>query len=197
MEQNVQVVGKKLWHIVRVAFFIVRKNMSKRKLLLDLKYLVMKRPKLTGKSLVKKLTHHNHNHNHQRHSGAYEFSCSNTPNHPFQFNHNKKAHKNKDYTKFSIYEEVEGCEIQAVNKVIEMMTNSNCQIDDVEGSPFPYFYSPVLAGFGTSGSPIVRVTDSPYLLHDVEPGNYKVDEAADEFIQRFYNNLKQQRIMDA
>ncbi|KAL2936284.1 DNA polymerase alpha-associated DNA helicase A [Bienertia sinuspersici] len=67
------------------------------------------------------------------------------------------------------------------------------------GSPLPYFYSPVLSGFEFGvgkRSPVVRVTDSPYPLYE-EMGNCKVDEAAEEFIQRFYNQLKQQRITDA
>ncbi|XP_056698763.1 uncharacterized protein [Spinacia oleracea] len=194
MEQNVQVVTKKLWHVVRVAFFMVRKNMSKRKLLLDLKYLTMKRPKLAGKLYAGKLAHHH------RPSGAYECNCTNTPSNPnyfaFQFNNNERAHKNKDYTSSPIYEEVEECEIHAVNKVLEMIMTPNSQIDDIEGSPLPYFYSPVLDGFGLGRTPIVRVTDSPYPLHDNEVGNYKVDEAAEEFIQRFYNHLKQQKITD-
>lgn len=194
MEQNVQVMAKKLWHIVRVAFFMVRKNMSKRKLLLDLKYFAMKRPKIADKSLVGKVTpHHDF-------GGAYEFSCSNTPNHSnyfhFQFKHKKRSHKSKNNAHAPIYEDVEESELHAVNKVLEMMlTSGNCQNNDVDGSPFPYFYSPALSGFGPS--PVVRVTDSPYPLHEGDVGNSKVDEAAEEFIQRFYDQLRKQRIRDS
>ncbi|CAO2815457.1 unnamed protein product [Amaranthus hypochondriacus] len=191
MEQNAQ-VAKKLWHIVRVAFFMLRKNMSKRKLLLDLKYLTMKRPKLAGRSSAGKLTHHHHYYG----GGAYEFSCSNTPNHPnyifpFQFNHKKKSPKPTP-----IYEEIDENEVQTINKMLEtMLSTRNYQNDDVEGSPIPYFLSP-LPGFGVGQGPIVRVTDSPYSLHGNEVGNNKVDEDAEDFIQRFHDQLRQQRMVD-
>ena len=186
MEQNAQVVAKKLWHIVRVVYVMLRKNLSKRRLLLDLKYLTMKRPKLAGKPFTG---------NHHHGGEEYEFSCSNTPNHPnyifpFQFNHNKK---NQNYHAI-IYEESH--EIYTINKVLETVLNSgNFQNDDVEGSPFPYFYSPLALRVGQS--PIVRVTDSAYSLHEIGNGNiYKIDEAAEDFIQRFYDQLRQQRIRD-
>lgn len=52
--------------------------------------------------------------------------------------------------------------------------------------------SPALPGFGKS--PIVRqlrITDSPFPLRDADEDN-QVDEAAEEFIQRFYNDLRRQ-----
>ena len=71
-------MAKKAWHTVRVAAFMLRKNIYKKKLLLDLKCFTMKRPKLAGKSLAAgKLTlHHHHD------GGAYELICSSTSNHP-------------------------------------------------------------------------------------------------------------------
>lgn len=53
----------------------------------------------------------------------------------------------------------------------------------------------VLPGFGRS--PIgrqLRVTDSPFPLKDEGGGDGKVDKAADEFISRFYKDLKSQKI---
>lgn len=52
--------------------------------------------------------------------------------------------------------------------------------------------SPALPGFGRT--PMVRqlrVTDSPFPLRDVE-GNSHVDEKADEFISRFYRDLRRE-----
>ncbi|KAI3761583.1 hypothetical protein L1987_52003 [Smallanthus sonchifolius] len=51
--------------------------------------------------------------------------------------------------------------------------------------------SPALPGFGRS--PMVRqlrVTDSPFPLSNV--GDSHVDEAAEQFISRFYNDLRRQ-----
>ncbi|XP_074287691.1 uncharacterized protein LOC141612840 [Silene latifolia] len=144
----------------------------------------MKRPKLTH--------HHHHRDN------AYEFSCSNTPCH-----FNKRAHKS--HARNKIYRDEER-EFQAVNRVLDMMlnvsnNNSNARNEDVEGSLFTC--SPVLPGFGFGRSPMVRelrVTDSPYLVQSYEDGemcNYHVDEAAEEFIKKFYDQLQQQRITEA
>lgn len=52
--------------------------------------------------------------------------------------------------------------------------------------------SPALPGFGRS--PMVRqlrITDSPFPLRDVDEDSH-VDEAAEEFIMKFYKELKQQ-----
>ena len=56
--------------------------------------------------------------------------------------------------------------------------------------------SPALPGFGRS--PMVRqlrITDSPFPLKDID-GDGEVDKAAEEFIERFYNELKRQKNMD-
>ena len=54
--------------------------------------------------------------------------------------------------------------------------------------------SPALPGFGRS--PMVRqlrVTDSPFPLMEAEEDrNHQVDKAAEEFIKRFYKELKKQ-----
>ncbi|KAK9666076.1 hypothetical protein RND81_14G158700 [Saponaria officinalis] len=192
MEQNVQVIAKKAWHIAKVVYFLLRKNISKRKFLLELKYLATKRPKLTGKTTY-------HHKNHHNCGGAYEFSCSNTPSHQTYFNHNKRGNKSKDYYYCPTIHARDGeRELHAVNRVLDMMlTVGNGQNNgDVESSLFSY--SPVLPGFGFGRSPVVRelrVTDSPYALLNNDEGemiDYRVDEAADEFIKRFYDQLKQQ-----
>ncbi|KAI3786096.1 hypothetical protein L1987_45223 [Smallanthus sonchifolius] len=53
--------------------------------------------------------------------------------------------------------------------------------------------SPALSGFGRS--PVVRqlrVTDSPFPVNNVDEDNH-VDEAAERFISRFYNDLRRQK----
>nr|XP_016505410.1 PREDICTED: uncharacterized protein LOC107823298 [Nicotiana tabacum] len=52
--------------------------------------------------------------------------------------------------------------------------------------------SPALPGFGrTPTVRQLRVTDSPFPLRDGE-GNSQVDEKADEFISRFYRDLRRE-----
>ncbi|KAK1434137.1 hypothetical protein QVD17_11055 [Tagetes erecta] len=164
MEQNIPVFAKKVWRLVRVLYFMLRKNISKSKLLLDLSKM-MKRDKIVGK----------HVHNLSPPSGEYEFSCSNTPStkhHPFSlFTFHKKHHSNN-----------EDVDIMAVNaavmKAMEMVHSEAA--------------SPVLFGFGRS--PVVRqlrVTDSPFPLSGVDEDCH-VDEAAERFISRFYNDLRRE-----
>ncbi len=54
--------------------------------------------------------------------------------------------------------------------------------------------SPALPGFGRS--PMVRqlrITDSPFPLRDIDEDSVHVDKAAEEFIERFYKELRQQK----
>jgi len=52
--------------------------------------------------------------------------------------------------------------------------------------------SPALPGFGrTPKARQLRVTDSPFPLHDTDT-DAEVDKAADAFIRRFYSQLRKQ-----
>lgn len=195
MEQNLPVLAKKVWSLVRVVYFMLRKGMSKRKLLLDLNMMI-KRGKIAGKALQNLMFHHHNNwaaftsatnrrsHHHSNHHisisnnshppvDEYEFSCSNSPA-PFSlFSFHKKHH----------YSKAEDVDMMAVNaavlKAMEMIHSETS--------------SPALPGFGRS--PMVRqlrVTDSPFPLSSVEDEDNHVDEAAEQFISRFYNDLRRQ-----
>lgn len=80
-------MAKRLWNVLRVSFFMIRKGiMSKRKLIMDMN-MMMKRGKLMRKTLNNLLFHHHHHHHHSKamaRGGSalqeYEFSCSNSPN---------------------------------------------------------------------------------------------------------------------
>ncbi|KAK9666067.1 hypothetical protein RND81_14G157800 [Saponaria officinalis] len=191
MEQNTPSMAKKIWNIMRVAFFMLRKGICKRKILMDLN-LVMKRSKIAGKALQNLMFHH-HNHHHESISkvglddqskpqGEYEFSCSNTPLYRHYFtNKRSKNHHNKNYS----IEDMKN--IEDVNNVFDMMMLNSS--DEIVAA------SPVL---GLGFNPTVRqlrVTDSPFPLQSGENnnGDKHVDEAADEFIKKFYSQLKQQK----
>ncbi|XP_076910342.1 uncharacterized protein LOC143567955 [Bidens hawaiensis] len=168
MEKNVQVLPKKVWRLVRVLYFMLRKNISKSKLLLDLNKM-MKRHKITGESVQ----------NLSPPADEYEFSCSNSPstnNHHFSLfsfhkkHHSKNIDSNEDLDMMAVNE--------AVLKAIEMSHSETV--------------SPTLPGFGRS--PMVRqlrITDSPFPLSSVDEDNH-VDVAAEKFISRFYNDLRRQ-----
>lgn len=103
----------------------------------------------------------------------YEFSCSNTPlirrrrKRYYQHRHNYKHQKVfVDDIKFSEYQST------------------------VEASPA---FS--LPGFGRSPVTVrqLRVTDSPFSIKDADENTDQLDKAAEEFINKFYNELDKQK----
>ncbi|PWA41143.1 hypothetical protein CTI12_AA556370 [Artemisia annua] len=175
MEQNLPVFTNKVMKFVRVLYFMLRKGISKSKLLFDLNRM-MKRGKIASKSLHNLMFHNHHHHNNWATNfetnvypppGEYEFSFSNSPstnNHPFSLFH-KKHHSNN--------RETDALDMMAVNaavlKAMEIIRSENA--------------SPALPGFGRS--PLVRqlrVTDSPFPLSSVDEDSHVVDEAAEQFI---------------
>ncbi|KAL0354635.1 UNVERIFIED_CONTAM: hypothetical protein Sradi_3910400 [Sesamum radiatum] len=182
MEQNLPIIAKKFWHIVKIVYFMLRKGISKAKLLADLN-IAMKRGKIAGKSAMHNLMFHHHGAAAAAASSStdvnvepqlaytvpvneYEFSCSNSPafHLPFHLNKRKRSHKPVDG-------ELLAAALEVVNSAAA---------------------SPALPGFGRT--PMVRqlrITDSPFPLRDVEEDSH-VDEAAEKFIKKFYRDLRQQ-----
>ncbi|KAL3528701.1 hypothetical protein ACH5RR_008023 [Cinchona calisaya] len=209
MEQNMPMIAKKFWHMLRVAYFMLRKGISKGKLMIDLN-MMMKRGKIAGKAIQNLMFHHHHSHhssatftaNHHRRSndkhlpfGApsgeyYEFSCSNSPAYPnfhLPFHLNKR---NKHTNLFSCTHvpdtrEDDVMAVHALTRALEMLHSETA--------------SPALPGFGKS--PMVRqlrITDSPFPLKDVDDeDSHVVDEAAEKFISKFYKDLRRQNAMAA
>ncbi|XP_055819815.1 uncharacterized protein LOC129888811 [Solanum dulcamara] len=202
-EQNLPVIAKKFWNIVRIAFFMLRKSISKRKLMVDFN-LIMKRGKIASKAAIQNLMFHYMTHQWSfavdknlpfsppHNNNEYEFSCSNTPN--FQlpsFNFNKR-NKNKylfsqsqtydnNMSAIATHEDDVIVVNAAVMKALEMIHESET------ASPGANY----LPGFGRT--PLVRqlrVTDSPFPLNTEEDS--RVDEAAEAFISKFYRNLRWQ-----
>ncbi|KAD2806221.1 hypothetical protein R6Q59_028766 [Mikania micrantha] len=177
MEQNLPVLAKKFWKLMRVVLSMIRKGILKKKLLLDISMMI-KRGKIAGKGLQNLMFHH-HNHpaefaiNHR--PGEYEFSCSNSPsthNHPFSlFSFHKKHHSSTQHAQ-------DDHEIMVLNaavlKAMKMIQSETA--------------SPVLPGFGVVRQ--LRVTDSPFPLRCADDQDSHVDEAAEQFISRFYNDLR-------
>ncbi|XP_015078947.1 uncharacterized protein LOC107022885 [Solanum pennellii] len=184
MDQKLPIVVKKFWKIVRVVYFMLRKGLSsKRKLIFDLN-LLMKRGKIAGKAAFQNLMFHDHNINHGHQSSSkeyYEFSCSNSPTFHLPFHINKRINKHSQLKHASEHEDVSMINT-VVLKALEMLESET--------------ESPALPGFGRS--PTVRqlrITDSPFLLRsdtDNDEMINHVDEKADEFISRFYRELRRE-----
>ncbi|KAJ7969548.1 Avr9/Cf-9 rapidly elicited protein [Quillaja saponaria] len=197
MEPSPPVVAKKLWNMVRIVFFMLRKGICKSKLMVDL-HLMLKRGKLASKAIVNNLMLHHHyaaftcrsNDSHLSFISPreYEFSCSNSPAYPiFQINKRNKHHHHHHgahhHFPKSSYRYDDVTTVNAVQKMLEMLNNDI----SVEASPLV-----TLPGFGKS--PIgkqLRITDSPFPLKD--EGDSQVDKAADDFITKFYKDLKLQK----
>ncbi|XP_015078911.1 uncharacterized protein LOC107022846 [Solanum pennellii] len=177
MDQNLPVIAKKFWKIVRVAYFMLRKGLSsKRKLMFDLN-LLMKRGKIAGKAAFQNLMFQGHNNNiHQSISKEYyEFSCSNSPSFHLPFNMNKRINKHNHN---AVPDDVSMMNA-AVLKALEMLQSETA--------------SPALPGFGrTPTVRQLRITDSPFPLTSEADNISHVDEKADEFISRFYRDLRRE-----
>jgi hypothetical protein len=73
--------------------------------------------------------------------------------------------------------------MSAMKAVLEMLNNDQTIVEA----------SPALPGFGRS--PMVRqlrVTDSPFPLRNDDEKDNQVDKAAEDFINRFYSQLRRQ-----
>ncbi|KAL3366430.1 hypothetical protein AABB24_011220 [Solanum stoloniferum] len=178
MDQKLPVIAKKFWKIVRVAYFMLRKGLSsKRKLMFDLN-LLMKRGKIAGKAAFQNLMFqgHNNNINESTSKEYYEFSCSNSPafHLPFHLNKRINKHNQTEHDDVSMMN-------AAVLKALEMLQSETA--------------SPALPGFGrTPTVRQLRITDSPFPLREADNGDMisHVDEKADEFISRFYRDLRRE-----
>ncbi|XP_049411810.1 uncharacterized protein LOC125874822 [Solanum stenotomum] len=182
MDQKLPVIAKKFWKIVRVAYFMLRKGLSsKRKLMFDLN-LLMKRGKIAGKAAFQNLMFQGHNNNNIHDSSSkeyYEFSCSNSPAFHLPFHINKRINKHS-------HNVIEHDDVSMMNaavlKALEMLQSETA--------------SPALPGFGrTPTVRQLRITDSPFPLREADDNGdmiCHVDEKADEFISRFYRDLRRE-----
>ncbi|GAB2293497.1 hypothetical protein Dimus_027698 [Dionaea muscipula] len=193
-------IAKRLWGIVHVMFFMLRKGISKRKLLVDLN-MIVKRGKIAGKALGNLRFHHHHHHHCQ--DASYEFSCSSTPSYHLPFCV-PVIQRNKHHEYFSTcvlpQPPANYGDVDEDYNYDDDSTTVNLAYDDGSCRSIEVLPSGLLPGFGFGQSPMVRplrITDSPVPAQD---GNWEedgvdqhVDEAAEEFIKRFYDQLKLQK----
>ncbi|PSS07405.1 Early growth response protein like [Actinidia chinensis var. chinensis] len=214
MEQtNLPVVTKRVWKLVRVMFFILRKGISKGKLMVDLN-MMMKRGKIAGKAIHNLMFHHHtasssssKRRSHDGHASfagphEYEFSCSNSPAFPFHLITKRNKHNSHNHFFACAHApatEDDAVTVNAVKKALEML-NSEAgagfwQSPAVRDLIYSELSSPALPGFGrTPAVRQLRITDSPFPLRDVDEDSH-VDKAAEAFIDKFYKDLRKQNRM--
>ncbi|XP_058774173.1 uncharacterized protein LOC131648432 [Vicia villosa] len=176
MENNLPVISKRVWSLVRVAFFMLRKEISKGKIMMNLNMILRRRSKLAGKAIANLISHHpNHGgstsnrHSHNSHqqftsSREYEYSCSNTPNHFFSIGKRHHIHNHKHNAQARLTHDEEVTTMNAMKAVVEMLYNDQAIVEVSPGFP----------------------------LRDDDEKDNQVDEAAEAFIKRFYSQLKKQ-----
>ncbi|KAF9615288.1 hypothetical protein IFM89_022615 [Coptis chinensis] len=179
MEPNPEVIADKLWNIVQVLLFMIKKNVSKNKLVLNLHHLMMKRGK-TAKKAIENIVLNNNStfgcipqdpHLAFISPKEYEFSCSNSPAFPFHASTKRRHRRHSNDVTAGVW------------KRLEKLNN-----EAREASPLVLYPK-----FGKS--PLVRqlrITDSPFSVGEGE-ANSHVDEEAGEFIERFYAQLRHQK----
>ncbi|KAL5860846.1 hypothetical protein ACOSQ4_002142 [Xanthoceras sorbifolium] len=205
------VVAKKLWNVLRITFFMIRKGLvSKRKLIMDMN-LMMKRGKLLRKSLSNLMSHHlNHHHHHSKHvtRGSfgiqeYEFSCSNSPN-PVFFHVSKRKHHYFPCINTPQVLEEEEEDLEVPDRANYYEPKAVVLVPKTPEYTFNFRFDAADLSPGEKRSPSkmppspfsVRVSN--YSSEDDEindGGNGQVDDRAEEFIRMFYEQLRGQSRM--
>ena len=195
MESHAPIIAKKLWNVLRITFFMIRKGfISKRKLIMDMN-LTMKKGKLLRKSLSNILSLHHH---HQPKSVArggcgpqeYEFSCSNSPN-PY-FSHLSRRHRPHFNFPCINHPQVDG---EEEGDVVE--PNPVVLVPLTPEYAFNFKFDASDFAAGERKSPFsVRISNYSAEDENVEDGgNGQIDDEAEDFIRRFYEQLRVQRRM--
>eukprot|EP00252_Welwitschia_mirabilis_P027161 TRINITY_DN9228_c0_g1_i1.p1 TRINITY_DN9228_c0_g1~~TRINITY_DN9228_c0_g1_i1.p1 ORF type:complete len:232 (-),score=17.44 TRINITY_DN9228_c0_g1_i1:374-1069(-) len=214
MERVNPVSAKRLWNVIRIAFFMIRKGISKRKLLMDM-HMMMKRGKVCGKNLRNLMFHGGNAHKHQHGFGLqeYEFSCSNSPANPVQFlwfsgNNGKRKHHSslssqilhfscihphqKDDFKYEDNDD-DGFSFPQLVYDNEFFSKESLDAAKVPKSPSPSAasdmqLSPMLSPFHYSR----RQSNYSASADEENGGDKEVDRLAEEFIAKFYQQLRMQ-----
>ncbi|KAF2530690.1 hypothetical protein F2Q70_00033253 [Brassica cretica] len=172
IEQNAQVAAKRLWKVVQIVFCVLKTGTVKNKLMLDLN-LMLKRGNKAITNLCRRRSSFT--------GGADVTSSARVRDYePFAYMCKRKRRVHGGMDK-------EDAVTEAVKKVFELLgendTNAAAMVGAAAGE------SPLMA------FPAVRVTDSPFPLDDGGDHDHVVDKAAEEFIKKFYKNLKLQKKM--
>ncbi|WJX83222.1 hypothetical protein P8452_65898 [Trifolium repens] len=213
MEVHSPVVAKRLWNVLRITFYMMRKSLvSKRKMIM----MMMKKGKILRKSLSNIMSSHNRHHHHSsKNCGGgfmvhdYEFSCSNSPNPLFLNMLRHKHHFN--FPCFNALEVIEEeplpCQYQLSPLEFEIGNVSKGSVAMVpKTTDFTFTYrfdsseekiNPLLSPFSVRISNYstldeVRISNYSTLDENEEIANCQVDDEAEDFIRKFYEQLRTQ-----
>ncbi|KAE8794426.1 hypothetical protein D1007_30729 [Hordeum vulgare] len=208
-------VARRLWRVVRAVLYMLRRGVlpSGSKLAMDLG-LLLRRGKKAGKVLGGLSSARSSSfscraldpalavHEPSRSRREVEFSCSNTP---FSAAAKGRHHRNDNDDDPGYYYSYDAADIA---KVFEMLNEGGHPFDDdavvmaaatATPSPAPWYSS--ASGSGARPNPgtrQLRIADSPFSAPGNEtPGEQQVDRKADEFIRRFYEQLRAQKSVAA
>ncbi|XP_058774171.1 uncharacterized protein LOC131648430 [Vicia villosa] len=161
MESNVPVISKRVWSMVRVAFFMLRKKLSKGKVMTDLNMMLKRRGKLAGKVIANIMFHHHHKGSTSSRHSHNSFTSSQAPPTPFD----------------------EAMTMSSMKTILNTLNNDQAIVEA----------SPALSIFeGSPRARQLRVTDSPFPLRDDDEKDNQIDKDAEDFIKRFYSQLRKQ-----
>lgn len=182
-------VVEKLCKTVRLICFLVQNSVSKSKVIHDV-HLVMKRGKDLGKTLNNAMVRHHEaltcrsrdSHMSFVSPMEYQFSCSSSPPRPSYVGRRKSM--SPPYTRRQHHHALAYPRETPVHRIVGLCRGH----DDA------------LVGPGLGHCPIgkrVKITGHDSLLSDdVVEKEYRVDQAAEEFIERFYRELRLQKWLD-
>ncbi|KAL6864901.1 hypothetical protein ACP4OV_016052 [Aristida adscensionis] len=213
-------MARRLWHVVLAVCHMLRRGLSRKRVMMDV-HLLLGRGKLAGRALRGLLAHPTGGHGHgggRRLAAAYgtsvsasslasfyghprevEFSCTTTPSYPhygggiFPFKGRGGGGGRRG--------EYGGLDAAAVARAFEMLS---AEVEAGGGSATPAVAgvatatpSPMVAwilGRSPAGVRPLRVTDSPFpaVPEDGGAGGERVDAEADDFIRKFYEQLRLQ-----
>ncbi|PKU82632.1 uncharacterized protein LOC110100503 [Dendrobium catenatum] len=189
MELHSSVKAKQAWNFLRLAFFMMRKGLlSKRKFLSLEMNLIMKRGKLLGKNLGSLIANHHHSKNKHLSPAShisngfheYEFSCENSPNPVFFHMNTSRIRSYFPCISAAAGGEAEDqlrieCSPQCSYSTPGTLVNGERRRRPVLLSPYS-----------------VRVSNFSMEDGGYDGESYEVDKQAEEFIKRFYEQLKAQ-----
>lgn len=212
-------LGRRLWHVVLAVCHMLRRGFSRKRIMMDV-HLLLGRGKVAGRALRGLLAHpagHGHGHLTSRgasrvsssslasfygHPREVEFSCTTTPSYPqhyglFPF----KGRGGGGRGGGGARGEYGGLDAAAVARAFEMLS-AEVEAGGATPGPVPSSGvatatpSPMVAwilGRSPAGVRPLRVTDSPFPAVP-EDGccNERVDADADDFIRKFYEQLRLQ-----
>ncbi|KAK1669453.1 hypothetical protein QYE76_057612 [Lolium multiflorum] len=203
------VVGKRMWSYLRAVFFMMRK--SKRKLLLGMHLLMKRRNKAVARTVANLLSHHHgHHHGHAlRRRREYEFSCSDSPDTGSFSMRRPLAYFPCLGAEAQLEEPLHADPATAPLRRIEyyaaaspapsspgalMMDEELAPGEEMECTPGRM--SPLVPNAADGGGFSVRVSNfSAEEVDGDQLGGEAVDDEAEEFIARFYDQLRRQNMV--